>query len=355
MASNTNAVNWWEQTPIRPTTATAPTAKVSGTTPMQNGSWANDPNLPEWMKKPAPGWLKTTGTAAGNINKLMYNLIPGLETATTGLSLGVPQSAAERAKNIALGTAGIAATVGGGRILGKVLPGFSSLPKVARYPSILGGYLGIDTLMNKFGATMPGAAATSPASQTAVDKTSMSNYKSYADYAAANPNAPAVKAVRTVNAGLQNIENVGRIGLSAEEKLSYEQALDSLRRSAGQSAASAALDEKQTRAQAAKGIQDIRQFTTGANMDVAGALADTGMGDVSAAGMGAERSLLARQATGTADINQNLADWLARQKLAASQRGSNVSAGVKNIREASAARVQANKDAAWQTILNGGQ
>ena len=106
-----------------------------------------------------------------------------------------------------------------------------------------------------------------------------------------------------------------------------------LRRRAGQAAASDKLQTQQQKQEANRQITDLRSFMLTAPQDVA--TATTALGP--AAELGFQRSVERDTGEKIGDVRQSLADYLARQKLASSQRGSNVSAGMTDIELAKAA------------------
>ena len=274
-----------------------------------------------------PGGVVQQGPARSFGNLLMK--LPGVRNVTEAAYGYDPYNTGGQAylspADRLLKAAGGAATIGSFGIGGFVKP-------------LLTGILG-DKVGSFGGDTKFQAPAQTPA-QAAATK-----YKNFSAYAAANPNSEAVQAVKQVDALFQGVRDAANVSLSPEQKLAYELAAESLRRNAGQASATDALQKKQAEAQAQRGILDLQRFTSGANQDVMSTLASAGMGDISAAGMGAQRGLLDRQQTGTQEIKTNLAEWLARQKLSAGQRGSDVSYGMSAIERQKAAALQAAREA----------
>ena len=281
------------------------------------------------------------GTIGQFANKGLRFFVPGteyLQKAVTGsdpLYRGAQNemTTQQRLSNLGAAAATMPLQAGALSIGG---PGFKGVLKA------LGAGTAVNTLLNPFENLMKKYSPTGATAGTPQPKSSANTpgTMSLTDFQAMQ--ARNMADVKAQVAGRSYIENMQ---LSPAETLAYDQAIEQLRRSAGQAAASSALSEKQTRAEANRGIADIRAFTSGATQDVLSGLAGAGMGDISAGGMGAQRGLAAREATGVADVKQNLADWLAKQKLAAGQRGSDVSYGTSAINRQRAADLLAQKEA----------
>jgi len=109
-----------------------------------------------------------------------------------------------------------------------------------------------------------------------------------------------------------------------------------LRRRAGQASAADKLQTQQAKQEANSQIADLRSFMLTAPQDVAAQT--TALGP--AAELGYARTVERDVSEKTGDVRQNLADYLARQKLQGSQRGSNVSAGLSDIELAKAAALK---------------
>jgi len=125
----------------------------------------------------------------------------------------------------------------------------------------------------------------------------------------------------------------------------------SIGRSAGQAAATDALQAKQAREESNRQIAAINSYMAAAPQDVAAITTELGP----AAELGYERTLEREGAAGTQAAKQNLKDFLDRQKLSARQRGADVSAALGDLTLSQALEKEKKETAFWQNLSNQGR
>lgn len=274
------------------------------------------------------------GGGAGGIPTIS-EWIPGWRNVAMAFDPNADMSAAQRALNAAGGAAALTA----GSLVTRLPVVGQAIQRMPLWKRFLGGAAGYSALEPAATRILPEqyrsqAPSIFDAAQRSWQQTQQAAAAMGTNTTPTVPiGAPERAWAQTQLAGALMGTNITPPSLTPSEIEYFAQQQRDLRRRAGQAAAQDKLQTQQAKQEAQRQIADLRAFMGAAPQDVAAQTTSLGP----AAELGFLRTVEREGGEKIGDVRQNLRDYLARQKLAASQRGANVSAGMSDIEKAKAA------------------